>query len=86
MKNGVLIKGGLIGALHSNTVTGDFSVTAENAFKIENGTVAYPLKPCTVAGNLYEALKSIVAIGNDTKSIANVVNPSLMIENIVVAT
>ncbi len=86
MKDGVLVKGGLIGALHSNTVTGDFSVTAENAFKIENGSVAYPLKPCTVAGNLYEALKAIVAIGNDSKCFGNAVNPSLIIDKIVVAT
>lgn len=86
MKNGVLVKGFLIGAFHSNIVTGDFSVTAENAFKVENGSVAYPLKACTVAGNLYEALNSITAIGNDVKCLANVVNPSVMIEKIVVAT
>lgn len=37
LKDGVLVKGSLIGAFHSNAVTGDFSVTADNAFKIENG-------------------------------------------------
>jgi len=86
VKNCVLVKGSLIGAAHSNAITGDFSVTAENAFKIENGTVAYPLKPCTVAGNLYEALNSVVAVGNDLKCFANVVSPSVVIERIVVST
>ena len=86
IKEGVLVKGSLIGALHSNVITGDFSVTADTAFKIENGKVAFPLKPCTVAGNLYEALNQVIAIGNDLKTIANVVCPSLVIDKIVVAT
>jgi PmbA protein len=86
IKEGVLVKGSLIGALHSNVITGDFSVSAETAFKIENGEVAFPLKPCTVAGNLYEALNHVIAIGNDSKNVANIVCPSIVIDNIVVAT
>jgi len=86
VKDGVLVKGGLIGALHSNVVTGDFSVTADNAFKIEHGEVAYPLKPCTVAGNFYETLNSVIAIGDDLKSNLNIICPSVVIEKIVVST
>jgi PmbA protein len=86
VKNGVLVKGGLIGALHSNVVTGDFSVSADNAFRIENGAVAYPLKPCTVAGNLYQALNAITAIGNDSRSFGTAINPSVAIDKIVVST
>jgi len=84
--NGVLVKGSLTGALHSNVITGDFSVSANTAFKIENGEVAYPLKPCTVAGNLYEALGSVVAVGNDTRSFRTVISPSLIVDKIVVST
>jgi len=86
LKDGVLVKGSLIGALHSNVITGDFSVTADNAFKIENGEVAFPLKPCTVAGNLYEALNHVIAIGNDSKNFENSICPSLIIDKIVVST
>jgi PmbA protein len=86
VKNGVLVKGSLIGAGHSNTVTGDFSVSADNAFKIENGAVVHPLKACTVAGNLYQTLSSIAAIGNDSRTFGTVVNPSIVIERIVVST
>jgi len=92
IKDGVLVKGSLIGALHSNRVTGDFSVTADNAFKIEHGGVAYPLKACTVAGNLYDALNSLVTAGEDLKSLpmpiyfANVMCPSVVIDKIVVST
>ena len=91
IKDGVLVKGNLIGALHSNRVTGDFSVIADNAFKIEHGKVAHPLRPCTVAGNLYETLNSVVAIGNDLKNLtmmhfANAMCPSVVVENIAVST
>lgn len=86
LKNGVLVKGTLIGALHSNVVTGDFSVTAQNAFKIENGEIAYPIKPCTVAGNLYEALNNIIAIGDDLKTFETLISPSLIVDKIVVST
>jgi PmbA protein len=86
MKDGVLVKGSLIGALHSNAITGDFSVTADTAFQIENGEIAYPLKACTVAGNLYNALNHVTAIGSDSKTVANFVCPSLVIDKIVVST
>jgi PmbA protein len=86
VKNGVLVKGSLIGAGHSNIVTGDFSVTGDNAFKIENGAVAYPLKACTLAGNLYQALSSVVAVGNDPRTFGTVINPSIAIDEIVAST
>lgn len=86
VKNGVLVKGSLIGAGHSNTVTGDFSVSGDNAFRIENGSVAYPLKACTVAGNLYQALSSVVAVGNDPRTFGIVINPSIAIDGIVAST
>jgi PmbA protein len=86
LKDGVLIRGSLTGALHSNVITGDFSVSADNAFKIENGEVAFPLKACTVAGNLYETLNHVMAVGNDSKSFGNFVCPSLIVDKIVVST
>jgi len=86
LNDGVLVRGSLIGASHSNVVTGDFSVTAENAFKIENGEVAYPIKACTVAGNFYEALNNVIAIGSDLKMFENVICPSIIVDKIVVST
>ncbi len=86
LKEGVLVKGSLVGSGHSNTVTGDFSVTAGTAFKIENGAVAYPLKPCTVAGNFYESLKAVLAIGSDSKNFGNIICPSVIVDKVVVST
>jgi len=86
VKDGVLVKGGLIGTHTSNVVTGDFSVTADNAFKIENGEVAYPIKACTVAGNFHEALNSDISVGDDSKGVFNVICPSVVVQKIVVST
>lgn len=88
VQDGTLVKGSMMGVLHSNLVTGDFSVTATNAFRIKNGQVAYPLKPCSVGGNFYESLKSITAIGNDSKCcgfIGRVICPSTVVDKLTVS-
>lgn len=48
----------------ANNVTGDFSQGAAG-FWIENGEIAYPVEEITIAGNLRDMFRSIVAIGND---------------------
>jgi PmbA protein len=47
-----------------NPVTGDFSRGAAG-FWVENGELAYPVEEITIAGNLREMFRDIVAIGND---------------------
>lgn len=47
-----------------NILTGDYSRGA-NGFWIENGVIAYPVDEITIAGNLRQMFKNIVAIAND---------------------
>lgn len=47
-----------------NPVTGDYSRGAAG-FWVENGVIAYPVEEVTIAGNLRDMFKGIVAIGND---------------------
>jgi PmbA protein len=47
-----------------NPVTGDYSRGAAG-FWVENGELAYPVEEITIAGNLKEMFRDIVAIGND---------------------
>jgi PmbA protein len=47
-----------------NTVTGDYSRGAVG-FWVENGEVAYPVHEITIAGNLRDLYRQIVAIGKD---------------------
>lgn len=47
-----------------NQVTGDYSRGAAG-FWVENGELAYPVQEITIASNLKDMFKGIVAIGND---------------------
>jgi len=47
-----------------NGVTGDYSLGAAG-FWVENGEIQYPVEEITIAGNLRDMFKSIVAIAND---------------------
>ncbi|MCL2405705.1 MAG: TldD/PmbA family protein [Defluviitaleaceae bacterium] len=54
--------------LHSgvNPVSGDFSVSADG-FLVEDGKISKPVEQITVAGNFYEVLKNIQAVGSDLR-------------------
>ena len=57
----------LIGAEQGNILNGDFSGNVLLGFKIENGEITGRVKDTMVAGNVYQLLKHIVAIGNDAR-------------------
>ena len=45
-------------------MTGDYSRGAAG-FWIEDGEIAYPVEEITIAGNLKQMFRDIVAVGND---------------------
>jgi PmbA protein len=45
-------------------ITGDYSRGAAG-YWVENGEIQYPVEEITIAGNLGDMFKSIVAVGND---------------------
>ena len=47
-----------------NAVTGDYSRGA-SGFWVENGAISYPVEEITIAGNLKDMLRGILAIGDD---------------------
>ncbi|MDQ7990048.1 MAG: metalloprotease PmbA [Candidatus Dactylopiibacterium sp.] len=61
-----------------NYVTGDYSRGAAG-FWIENGEIGHPVNEITIAGNLREMFRDIVAIGNDTIIRGGKQCPSLVI-------
>jgi len=66
LEKGVLITG--MAGLHSgvNPVSGDFSVSADG-YLIEDGKLTQPIEQITIAGNFYDVLKNITAVGSDLK-------------------
>ncbi len=67
-----------------NTVTGDYSRGAFG-FWVENGEIQYPVQEFTIAGNLKEMFKLIVAVGSDVDLRKNIRAGSILIENLTVA-
>lgn len=67
-----------------NMVTGDYSRGAAG-FWVENGVIQYPVEEITIAGNLKDMFKSIVAIANDVERRGNIRTGSVLIERMTVA-
>jgi len=67
-----------------NMVTGDYSRGAAG-FWVENGQIQYPVEEITIAGNLKDMLKNIVAIGNDVDYRGNIRTGSILIGQMSIA-
>ncbi len=67
-----------------NRLTGDYSRGAAG-FWVENGQIAYPVEEITIAGNLKEMFKQIVAVGNDVEYRGNTRTGSILIEKMSIA-
>lgn len=67
-----------------NPVTGDYSRGAAG-FWVEHGEVQYPVEEITIAGNLKEMYRQIVAVGNDVLVQGSRQCGSILVENMTVA-
>lgn len=67
-----------------NMVTGDYSRGAAG-FWVENGVIVHPVEEITIAGNLREMFKQIVAVGSDVLIQGSKQVGSVLIENMTVA-
>jgi len=67
-----------------NVVNGDYSRGAAG-FWVENGEISYPVSEITIAGNLEEMFKSIVAVGADVDKHGSISTGSILIEEMQVA-
>lgn len=68
----------------SNLVTGDYSRGA-SGFWVENGEIAYPVEEITVAGNLRDMYKGLIAVGGDNDIPSSIKTGSWLIERMTVA-
>ncbi|HEY8330811.1 MAG TPA: metalloprotease PmbA [Pseudomonas sp.] len=62
-----------------NLVTGDYSRGAAG-FWVENGVIQFPVQEVTIAGNLRDMFKGIVAVGSDVETRGNVRSGSVLID------
>lgn len=88
VEEGILITS--LSGLHSgaNTISGDFSLAATGLY-IEGGVIKHAVKQMTIAGNFFELLKNIEAVGSDLEFCyiqmgGNCGSPSLLIKELAV--
>jgi len=67
-----------------NRVTGDYARGAEG-FWVENGEIQFADQEVTIAGNMRDMFKQIVAVGNDLELRSNIRTGSALIERMTVA-
>jgi PmbA protein len=65
-------------------VTGDYSRGAAG-FWVENGRMQYPVHEITIAGNLREMFKRIVAVGADAYTMGSKTIGSVLLERMKIA-
>ncbi|MCY0388611.1 metalloprotease PmbA [Robbsia sp. Bb-Pol-6] len=67
-----------------NLITGDYSRGA-SGFWVENGVIQFPVEEITIAGNLAQMLRHIVAVGADRLVRGNKTSGSILIEQMTIA-
>ncbi|MGH8413252.1 MAG: metallopeptidase TldD-related protein, partial [Gammaproteobacteria bacterium] len=96
VKPGTLDFAGLLKQMHTglvvielmgqgvNGVTGDYSRGAAG-FWVENGEIAYPVEEITIAGNLKDIYRNIVAVGSDVDLRGGIRTGSILIGEMTIA-
>ena len=67
-----------------NPVTGDYSRGA-SGFYVERGAIAFPVHEVTIAGNLRDMYRRIIAVGNDVDIQGSVRCGSVLIDDMTIA-
>jgi len=60
-------------------------VNVELGFLVENGRIAGRVKDCMVAGNVYDVLNRVEAIGKEPQWLGSVCAPALMVSGLKLA-
>jgi PmbA protein len=72
----------LQGAHSSNPVSGEFSVVATPGWKIHKGKTVHATRGVMLAGNIFELLKNVSAVGSNERKMGQLVAPWLLVENV----
>ncbi len=79
--NGMLVSY-LQGAHSSNPVSGEFSVVATPAWVVKDGKIDHAARAVMLAGNIFELLKNVRAVGNNERKMGQLVAPWLLVDNV----
>ena len=80
-KNGILICS-VFGEHTANDLTGEFSVSVDRGFRIENGEKTSPVRGNVISGNVFGLLNRIISIEKTQERYANLITPRIAFEEI----
>ncbi|GBF80059.1 TldD/PmbA family protein [Aphanothece sacrum] len=63
-------------------ISGDFSINVDLGYRIEKGQITGRVKDTMIAGNVYTALKQVIALGNDCQWTGSCYTPSLIVDGL----
>lgn len=72
----------VLGAHTANPISGDFSVEASNAFKIENGELSDPINKAMISGNIFEIMKTVEGLKSEVKQYGSFIIPKLLVHDL----
>jgi PmbA protein len=72
----------VLGAHTANPISGDFSVEASNAFKIENGELTEPINKAMISGNIFEIMKKVEGLNTEIKQYGSFILPKLLVHDL----
>lgn len=81
IKRGVLTTS-VLGAHTANPISGDFSVEASNAFKIENGELTDPINKAMISGNIFEIMETVEGLKSVIKQYGSYILPKLLVHDL----
>lgn len=79
MEDGLIVDQMLGG---SAGISGEFSINVELGYRVKRGKVIGRVKDTMVAGNVYTALKQVVALGGDAEWNGYCYTPSIIVEGL----
>lgn len=73
--NGVLVE--RFASPNVNPITGGFGCEVRNATLIEGGQLTRHVKHALLTGNMYECLRNVAGVGNDIKTVGDILLPTI---------
>ena len=79
LDNGIIVEQLLGGGAD---ISGDFSVNVDLGYRVENGKIIGRVKDTAIAGNVYQVLNQVIAVGSDSIWNGSCFTPSLIVDGI----
>jgi PmbA protein len=79
LDNGIIVDQMLGGGAD---ISGDFSVNIDLGYRVKNGKIIGRVKDTAIAGNVYQILKQVIALGDDLTWNDSCLTPSLIVDGI----